>query len=128
MKFLTDGERVELDTSKIISIGGEGIILVSGNYKYDLKKGDDGFDENKEKMNGTPICTKYTLNTRSSDIIYHFDPELVTDERMPPEYFSSKINSDCIIKNVEIYFCKTQHKILIGTGDFFKFLKFRRKM
>ena len=107
-----------MDTSRIIALGGEGIILDSGNYKYSLKKGDRGFDENNEKMNGRPICTKYTLKTKSCDINYHFNPKKVDDEKMPPEYVSSKINSDFIIKNLEIYFCKIQNTILIGTGNF----------
>ena len=45
MKFINDGETVELDTSKIISVGGEGIILESGNYKYNLVKFEDDFDK-----------------------------------------------------------------------------------
>ena len=118
MKFITEGETVKLDTSQIIAVGGEGIILDSGNYKYNLENGDDGFDENNEKMIGKPTCTKYTLKTKSCDINYHFDPEKVADERKPPEYASSKINSVFIIKNLEIYICKEEKNIFIGTGKF----------
>ena len=60
-------------------------------YKYDLKNGDDGFDEKKDKINGKPICTKYTLKTKSCDIQYHF-------------------------KNVEIYFCEAKNDLFVGTG------------
>ena len=69
-------------------------------------------------MIGKPTCTKYTLKTKSCDIIYHFKPQIVAKERKPPEYASSKINSVFIIKNLEIYICKEQKNIFIGTGKF----------
>jgi hypothetical protein len=119
LKFINDGETVELDTSKIISVGGEGIILESGNYKYNKHR--YVFDQNKPKFNGKPICTKYTLNSKSCDILFHFAPKVVKDERMPPEYISSKMNSDFIIRNLEIYFCKTKTDIFIGTGKYIIF-------
>ena len=105
-----------MDTSKIIAVGGEGIILDSGNYKYDLDKDDPDFDKHNQQMNGKPTCTKYTLNLKSSDILYNFGPERVDDGKMPPEYVSTKINSDFIIRNLEIYICKPRKDIFIGTG------------
>ena len=89
-------------------------------------KGDRGFDRNKETINGKPICTKYTLNSKSCDILWNLDPKIVKDEKMPPEFISSKINSEFIIKNIGIYFCKTQidQNILIGTGKLLKTFKY----
>ena len=90
----------------------------SGIYVYDLKKGDGHFDEDIEKMNGKPICTKYTIKPKSCNhTFYHINPKVVKDERMPPEFVSSKTNSKYIIENLEIYFCKIQDDIMIGTGN-----------
>ena len=119
LEFITSGETVSFDTSRIISVGGEGIILDSGNYDTKKNSGYALYDQNKAKMNGIPSCTKYTLDKNSCNYaFYHFNPAIVDENRIPPEYFSTQFKSEAIISNIEIYFCKLNNDVIIGTGNY----------
>jgi hypothetical protein len=84
-----------------------------------LKEGEKGFDQNKADMNGKPICTKYTLDTKSCNYVSsYFNVQIGKNQQMPPEKVSSKLNSDFIVKNLEIYFCKVNNNVIIATGKF----------
>jgi hypothetical protein len=120
LKFLKDGESISFDTSRIIGIGGEGIVLYSGDYKYDPKEDRTGYSPDKAKMKGKPSCTKYTFAKKFTNYSFHyFNPEIVSKERRPPESTSANFKSTSIISNLETYFCKLNNDILIGTGKSF---------
>jgi hypothetical protein len=134
---LKNGESLELDLKKLIGVGGESIVLMTGSDECTKFTINSNIDETSSV--GLHYLSQCSILEQTKAIFFSqtfqffklkkipknsrqkfknwvlFSPDLVEEANQPAEAISGKINSNFIISNHEIYFRNVDDVILIAT-------------